>query len=247
MQGLLTLDFGNTNPHAGFFIKAKDSWSFIQSTPLERLQETLRELGMTAHNSSVVVSEVKSREQEIVKLQEQGFLLTRVKDYWRGQKFSGMPVHYAKTLGEDRLIEAFYCYKKLKSPTLLIDAGTFVTMDVISPQGFMGGYIIPGLKTYYDCFKKGELLKDINLSESFSAELPQVTNEAMSGSYAAFAALAKELVIQHKLENIMVTGGQMATWLGFFKDTLNHVVVEGNPHLIHLALHHWMTTQIEPL
>lgn len=69
----------------------------------------------------------------------------------------------------------------------------------------------------------------------------------MSGSYAAFAALAKELVIQHKLENIMVTGGQMATWLGFFKDTLNHVVVEGNPHLIHLALHHWMTTQIEPL
>ena len=247
MQGLITLDFGNSNPHAGFFVKNTNSWDFIKSAPLHLLQDTLIDLNMNAHNSSVVVCEVKSREEEITKLQEQGFLITRVKDYWRGQKFSGMPVHYAKSLGEDRLIEAFYCFKKMKSPTLLIDAGTFVTMDIVSENGFIGGYIIPGLKTYFDCFQKGELLKDVELTGSFTERLPQQTNEAMSESYLAFAALAKELVTQHKLRHIVITGGQMTTWLGFFKDTSNHVVVEGNPHLIHLALHHWMTTQIEPL
>ncbi|MFP5387285.1 MAG: type III pantothenate kinase, partial [Bacteriovoracia bacterium] len=116
MQGLITLDFGNTNPHAGLFQKAQEKWELVKVVPLNELQIYLGQLGMSAHNSSVVVCEVKAREDEIQKLQEQGFLVTRVKDYWRGTKFAGMPVHYAKTLGEDRLIEAFYCYKKEKTP-----------------------------------------------------------------------------------------------------------------------------------
>jgi hypothetical protein len=100
MQGLITLDFGNTNPHAGFFKKENGQWTLTQTGPVSEINQYLSELKMDAYNSSAVVCEVRAREDVIQMLQEQGFLLTRVKEYWRGGRFSGMPVHYAKTLGE---------------------------------------------------------------------------------------------------------------------------------------------------
>ena len=247
MQGLITLDFGNTNPHAGLFQKSQGKWDLIKVVSLNELPIYLDQLQMNANNSSVVLCEVRSREDEIQKLQEQGFLVTRVKDYWRGTKFAGMPVNYAKTLGEDRLIEAYYCYKKDKVPTLLIDAGTFVTMDVVTENGFMGGYIIPGTHHYFETYGKGEQLKDVPLSLSFSHGLPNDTAQAITESYTAFAALAKKLLDTHKIQKIILTGGLTSLWEGFFQDEKNRLVVEGHPHLIHWALQNWMTTQIEPL
>jgi pantothenate kinase type III len=247
MQGLITLDFGNSHPHAGLFQRVDKTWNLIKVVPLNELQLYLSQLEMSAHNSSVVVCEVKSREEEITKLQEQGFLVTRVKDYWRGTKFAGMPVHYTKTLGEDRLIEAYYSFKKDKTPTLLIDAGTFVTMDVVTSEGFQGGYIIPGTKSYFDTYGNGEQLKAVSLDLNFTHRLPQETANAMTESYLAFAALAKKLIIEHKLQKILLTGGQTALWESFFQNEKEGLVVEGHPHLVHWALQYWMTTQIEPL
>jgi pantothenate kinase type III len=247
MQGLITLDFGNSNPHAGLFQKTAGTWNLIKTVPLSELPIYLTQLEMNANNSSVVLCEVKSREDEIQKLQEQGFLVTRVKDYWRGTKFAGMPVHYAKTLGEDRLIEAFYCYKTHKVPTLLIDAGTFVTMDVVTETGLQGGYIIPGTKAYFESYGKGEQLKDVSLNLSFTHSLPHETAQAITESYSAFAALAKKLMTEHKIQKIVLTGGSTSLWQEFLKEDNQSAVVEGNPHLIHWALQYWMTTQIEPL
>lgn len=247
MQGLITLDFGNSNPHAGLFQKVQGNWELIKVVPWNEIQIYITQLEMNAHNTSVVLCEVKSREEELMSLQEQGFLITRVKDYWRGTKFAGMPVHYAKTLGEDRLIEAYYCYKKQKTATLLIDAGTFVTMDVVTENGFMGGYIIPGTEAYFSTYEKGELLKDVPLTLNFKHELPQETAAAITESYSAFAAMAKSLILEHKIQKITLTGGLTSLWEGFFKQEKTGPVVEGHPHLIHWALQYWMTTQIEPL
>lgn len=247
MQGLVTLDFGNSNPHAGLFSKDDGVWNLIKVVPLSELQIYKTQLGMNAHNTSVVLCEVKSREDEVQKLQEQGFLVTRVKDYWRGTKFAGMPVNYAKTLGEDRLIEAYYCYKKDKVPTLLIDAGTFVTMDVISENGFLGGYIIPGTEAYFSAYNKGEQLKDVPLKLHFTHTLPTDTAAAITESYSAFAALAKSLMSEHKIKKIILTGGLTSLWEGFFQGEKQDLVVEGHPHLIHWALQYWLTTQIELL
>jgi type III pantothenate kinase len=247
MQGLITLDFGNSNPHAGLFQKIRDEWNLIKVVPLSELPIFLDQLAMSAHNTSIVLCEVRSREDEITKLQEQGFLVTRVKDYWKGSRFAGMPVHYADTLGEDRLIEAFYLYKKYKQNTLVIDAGTFVTMDVISKEGFEGGYIIPGTNAYFSVFEKGEQLKSVPLSNSFEHGLPGTTSVAMEGGYSAFAALAKKLIHERKIEKLVITGGSAPFWKSFFNETESPLVVEVDPHLIHSALQFWMTTQIEIL
>ena len=247
MQGLITLDFGNTNPHAGLFQKLKDQWELIKVVPLNELPIYLTQLEMKADNTSVVVCEVKAREDEIQQLQAMGFLITRLKDYWRGTKFAGMPVHYATTLGEDRLIEAYYCFKKYKTPTLVIDAGTFVTIDVVTENGFLGGYIIPGVEAYFSAYEKGEQLKSVPLNLSFSHTLPTDTASAITESYSTFAILAKKLVTDHQIQKIILTGGLTSLWEGLFQDEEKKFVVEGQPNLIHLALRYWFTTQIEPL
>ncbi len=247
MQGLVTIDFGNTNPHAGLFQKHLGQWDLVKVCPSTELSLYINQLQMTPHNSQLVLSEVKAREEELKPLIEQGFLLTRVKDYWRGIKFAGMPVNYAQTLGEDRLIQAYYVYKKIKTNVLLIDAGTFVTMDVITTSGFLGGYIFPGLTTYQASFQNGELLKTVSLSDKLTTELPKATAEAMRDSYMAFAALAQKLILEHKIDKILITGGQSGLWKQIFDHLKVSVIVEVEPTLIHWALHYWMTTQIEPL
>jgi pantothenate kinase type III len=247
MQGLITLDFGNSNPHAGLFQQQLGQWSLIKVAPLAELQIFLSQLKMNPLNTSVVLCEVKSQEESLQALMEQGYLITRVKDYWRGTKFAGMSVNYTKTLGEDRLMEAFYSYKHHKCPLLLINAGTFVTMDVITPLGFLGGYIIPGTKTYFEAYQKGEQLKDVLIGPSVRHVLPQNTADAINHSYGAFAALAKELIKDHNVEKIVLSGGEASLWSEFFEEEKSSLVVECNEHLIHWALHYWMTTQIEPL
>jgi type III pantothenate kinase len=247
MQGLITLDFGNTHHHAGLFQKDQNHWQHIKTVPFSELALFLPQLGMDADNSSIVLAEVKAREEELFEYLKQGFLLTRVKDYWRGTKFAGMPVDYAQTLGEDRLISAFYLFKQSKTPTLLIDAGTFVTMDLISEAGFQGGYIIPSQQTYFETFKKGEQLKDVALQSYSGQELPHQTQDAMSGSYLAFVALAKSLIEKHSVLRVVVTGGNSSWWLEQLEHCGTGIIVKAEKDLIHSALHYWMTTQIEPI
>jgi type III pantothenate kinase len=247
MQGLVTIDFGNSHPHAGIFIKGQDQWQIIKVVAFDELQKNLDELKLSPHNSQLVLSEVKSRDQLLKPLLEQGYLLTRIKDYWRGNKFAGMPVNYSSTLGEDRLIEAFYVFKKIKQNCLIIDAGTFVTMDVVDSSGFQGGHIIPGLEIYGETFLRGEQLKATVINHELSIGLPHNTSEAMRDGYTAFAALALKLVHDFKLEKILLTGGQCHVWEKIFSQFATSVIVQTRPDLIHWALQYWMTTQIEPL
>jgi pantothenate kinase type III len=247
MQGLITIDFGNTNPHAGLFQKNQNTWNLIKICPWNELPVFLNQLEMTSDNTTMVLAEVKARDEELTPYLHQGFHITHVKEYWRGTKFAGMPVNYAKTLGEDRLIQAFYAYKKLKENILLIDAGTFVTIDVITKNGFEGGYIVPGIKNYFETFQKGDQLKAIDIDKSVSATLPHGTTEAMRDSYFAFAALAQKLISEHNLQKVVLSGGECALWKQIFDQLQLSVVVQEDETLIHWALHYWMTTQIETL
>lgn len=247
MQGLITLDFGNSNPHAGIFLKENSSWNLKTVCSISKLEKTLFEMKLNPGNSSLVLSQVKSYDEELNVLLNEGYLLTRIKDYWKGGRFAGMPVDYANTLGEDRLIQAFYVFKKIKENVLLIDAGTFVTMDVITSTGFKGGFIIPGLKNYLQLFKHGEQLQDFELHLDIKTHLPKVTSDAMSWSYSAFAALAQKLNKEHNITKILITGGQGEQWAKMFEETELSSNFQLIPELIHSSLHFWMTTQIEPL
>jgi pantothenate kinase type III len=250
MQGLITLDFGNSHPHAGLFQKHHDQWNLIKVVPWNEAGLYLDQLGMNAGNSQIVLAQVKDREEELLPFLRQGYLVTRVKDYWRGERFAGMPVLYAKTLGEDRLIQAYSLFKKEKAPVLMIDAGTYVTVDVIHQGGFRGGYILPGQKVYLDCFTQGEqlkeMLKTIETSKAPSKQdIPHETKDAIKDGYIAFLYLVKELIIQHQIERVILTGGSSEIWEPLLTEAA--IKVKTDLHHIHHSLHFWMTTQITPL
>ncbi|MFA5584730.1 MAG: type III pantothenate kinase [Bacteriovoracaceae bacterium] len=245
-HSLISLDFGNSHPHAGLFRKEEGKWELLEVVPLHELASKAQVHDISPHNAQLILSEVKQYEEELFNLQSQGYLLTRIKDYWRGDRFAGMPVHYSKTLGEDRLINAFWTYKNLKKPTLIIDAGTYLTMDVVTPEGFIGGYIIPSYEKYLTTFGDGENLRDTPLSESFNFELPHTTDEAMSGGYHAFCAMAEKLIDKYKLETIIITGGRDNLWKEWSQTQSSSQVIIA-PHFIHQALVYWMSTQVELL
>lgn len=246
MQGLITLDFGNTHATAAIF-SLRPSPTLVKRVPLRELKLFLGQLGLNAHNSQMVLSDVKPREEDLKPFVEEGFLITRVRDYWRGKKFHGMSVEYAHTLGEDRLVLAFYAFKKLRERVLVIDAGTFVTMDVVSSEGFKGGYIIPGAEAYFSAYQRGENLRTFDLKPVVSGDLPHDSETAMALSYNAFAALARKLISEQQIQKVLITGGGSALWETLLSDLHQGPVVETHPDLIHSALLYWMTTQIEPL
>lgn len=247
MQGLVTLDFGNTNPTAALFQKHFGEWKLIKSCPINELNLFLKDLEMEPGNTSMVLSQVRERKEELNQLREQGYLITELKEYWRGERFAGMPVNYAQTLGQDRLIQAFYIYKKIKKNCLLLDAGTFLTLDVVTQQGFRGGYIVPGIKNYMQAFTQGELLKDTDLSGEVQSVLPTKTSEAMRDSYIAFYYLALKLIEDYQIEHVVLTGGGCDFWKKIFEGQKLKIEMDTNKNFIHESLLYWMTTQIELL
>lgn len=249
-MNLVTLDFGNSHPHAGLFEYKQSQFTFLKSIPLTQLKDKLAELNWTAHDTQIVLSQVKEYDGILNSLiDEHHFVVTRVRDYWKGGRFAGMPVNYVHSLGEDRLIQAFYLYKnkKFNLPIALIDAGTYTTIDFMTQDGLIGGFIAPGISTFPIAYNRGENLKtrELDLS-SFKNELPHQTEDAMSGSYGAFPALASFWSQKLKIQKFILTGGSASYWETALPD-FEVQDLQTEPDLIHYSLHYWYTTQIQVL
>ncbi len=248
-MNLVTLDFGNSHPHAGLFTYKGSSFTFLKTTPLSKLKDELRTLGWSAHDTQMVLSQVKAHDEELNAFVDEGFVVTRVRDYWKGNRFAGMPVNYAHSLGEDRLIQAFYLFKNknITKPRCLIDAGTYTTMDFITEDGLVGGYIAPGIAAYPSVYSRGENLKTRELDLThFKNELPHQTEEAMSGTYGAFPALASFWAQKLKIRSFTLTGGSYPYWEAALPSFLD-CDLQSEPDLIHYSLNYWYSTQIQIL
>ena len=83
----------------------------------------------------------------------------------------GIEIRYASPseVGADRLVNAVAGVKKHGTPLIIVDFGTAITLDIISPDGaYLGGTISPGLVTGMEALF-GQ-----------TAKLPQVSLEAPS-------------------------------------------------------------------
>lgn len=151
-----------------------------------------------------------------------------------GNSFLEMPVHYSKTLGHDRLSLAHLAYNLFpKQKVIIIDAGTFITVDFVDADGFQGGYIIPGPNTLAESYRHGRQLFKADSSSSINSTWPQTTEEAMG---RGLNILEQGLV--HELKNLkdestilMLTGGQRE----FLQGSLQAEIDED--HLLHYALY----------
>ena len=135
-----------------------------------------------------------------------------INNFHQNNYFLDMKVNYAQSLGADRLINAYYIYKNKLCPAekiLHIDAGTFTTMDLISLNGFEGGYIFPGEETYLQSFSKGAELPVLEATKNQTElDIPRNTDDAIKQSYSIFMkGTLLEVVNSYMPQSIVITGG----------------------------------------
>ena len=204
---------GNSHPHMGVF----QSGELREVLPFTHKEEEL--LQSTSHwvSSNVTHKEIPAA--------------NRLNHLRKKNSFLEMNVDYTQSLGEDRLYQAYFLHKLFPKETItLIDAGTFITVDTITPQGFEGGFIFPGINVFLESYGRGQKLPhDITKPQDLKFRLPKSTPEAIGEASKAYLKGILETTCKHS-PNIIFTGGTgklMAKEAGL--DTFL-------PHLIHHTL-----------
>jgi len=221
---LLTLDIGNTNPHVGWFLDDE----LKKVTPLKQL--TAESVDAVGARKVISITSKVGGEHDFSWLNPHD--LTQ----WRNLKgFLGMPFKYAGTLGADRLVQIYYLFQTNPIPTVLIDAGTFTTVDLIDESGHLGGVILPGLETYLDIFKmKGARLPRLSREQvdfGKKADLFALnTFDAIASGYQLLMQQIREQVMLFNARRIILTGGHAESLKPLFLEA------ETQPYLIHHAL-----------
>ena len=122
-------------------------------------------------------------------------------------------------IGQDRLANAAGCAAHYGVPAVVVDFGTAVTFDVISPEGnYIGGVIAPGLNAMTEYLHdRTALLPLIRLREPGSAVGRSTRDAMLSGAVHGYRGLVTEILRQirreafpHHRPKIVVTGGDSA-------------------------------------
>ena len=119
---LLTIDIGNSYSKCSLIV-GHESYFF----DIKQLQSKVNDHQLNSKNTSTYISNVTDQEVNI----DLDFI--NLKDHFNGSNFFTMPVKYNQTLGIDRIIAAYYVFKKFKS-ACIIDSGTFTTVDFVSQK-----------------------------------------------------------------------------------------------------------------
>ena len=132
----------------------------------------------------------------------------------------GLGIDYPlpQTIGPDRLANALAARHHFGAPAVVVDFGTAVTFDVVSPEGnYIGGIIAPGLSAMTDYLHdRTALLPRIRIREVHTA-IGKSTEEAMLvGAVHGYRGLVRELIMELKRElkvrtlPVIATGGYAA-------------------------------------
>lgn len=222
---IITIDNGNTNPHVGIF----------QNEKLE---------------SIIPIKEFSQQEHDFILISDVGKPLAikpsfdlKTKRHFKKSHyyFFEMPVDYNENIGDDRLISSYYIFKNIKEneTILLIDAGTFITMDLISSRGFLGGYIFPGISTFLLSYHNGSRLRVPEVKNDINnIELPHTTDEAIWGAtYCYLDSILENIIKKTSPKKIIITGGSLKLIeKKILELNLPTIQFETNPHLIHSSL-----------
>lgn len=140
-----------------------------------------------------------------------------------------------ETLGVDRWLAMLAAWDIYHEPALVVDLGTALTIDYITPEGkFEGGLILPGIKSLRDALLKDTAIKNIP-ELPYTSELGHNTSSCIS-SGIHYAVVGSILALHQSLPNVktVVLSGGRAKWL---KDILEPILPKTEYHVHkHLVL-----------
>lgn len=142
-MNLLCLDIGNTHTHYGRWAAEQiDCEGSFPTGDWESLPQLVRTTGAEALAYCSVVPAVNDD------LEHQAKALGMGVYHLTAQNCSSLRIDYPKPheIGEDRLANALGAQAFYGAPAVVIDMGTAVTFDILSPRGaYEGGIIAPGM------------------------------------------------------------------------------------------------------
>jgi type III pantothenate kinase len=115
--------------------------------------------------------------------------------------------------GADRLVAALAAFRRVRAACVVVDAGTAVTVDVVSGDGaFLGGAIAPGLRTLAAALRAKAPALPLADAEADPAYPATSTADAVAiGVQAAFRGALRDLVARGREAagggTVLVTGG----------------------------------------
>jgi type III pantothenate kinase len=233
---ILTIDSGNTNSTCCLFGKDAD---LITNFDFQSLKKIITEYDLKSENTHTIVSSVSQRKIDIP------FHSVQAKSLFANNKFLDMPIHYNETLGIDRIAAAYFCYKLNNFSKLIIDTGSFTTVDHVDIRGFNGGFILPGLNLLSETYRNGDQLYKAQINEDCSledtlAQFPQTTQQAINqGALISFLTPIKSVIQSHNFKHIILTGGNAKAIENFINqwEFCKDVSVSTDQYLIHRGLY----------
>jgi type III pantothenate kinase len=130
----------------------------------------------------------------------------------------GVGIDYPRpaSIGADRLANAASAVALVGVPAVVVDFGTAVTFDIISPdRKYIGGVIAPGLQVMTEyLYQRTALLPRINLAEPVSAVGKSTRGAMMAGAIFGYRGLVKQILDEIHREmavdcvlKVVATGG----------------------------------------
>jgi type III pantothenate kinase len=122
---------------------------------------------------------------------------------------------HPQEVGQDRLLCAYAAKELYGIPALVIDFGTAITFDAVSPDGsYEGGLIIPGIRLSAESlFQKTALLPRLEAVKSPRQLIGKSTQESiLSGLFNGYGTMCNGLIDEFSRQwdaplTVVVTGG----------------------------------------
>jgi len=206
-----------SNSFTKFASSSRDTLRRVRRLPTPTLTrqsfEKMARPGQKIVLSSVVPAKARLAVKAFAPQDARGALLTVGPHLALG---AGIDYPRPSTIGPDRLANAAAVHALYGAPAIVVDFGTAVTFDILSPRGdYIGGVIAPGLEVMTDyLFQRTALLPRIRPVEPASA-IGRSTRAAMlAGAVYGYRGLIREILAQIRRQlrtrrpiHVIATGG----------------------------------------
>ncbi len=238
---LIAIDIGNTSIHLGLFQGTRLIRQIIIPTQVSRfeLKEKINQLASGIKKRRLIVSGivicsvVPHLDVFLIKLFRTVF---GIKAWVAGKDFI-VPIknlyRNPKSVGQDRLVNAFAGLAIYGKRLIIIDAGTAITFDIVSKRGeYLGGIIAPGIRMNLNALAKGTaLLPKLQLpkaNKKFKLIGKSTDESIYSGVALGASAMIKGLVKELKNclgkgTKVVLTGGDAKIIQSFLGKTIDVV------------------------
>ena len=122
-----------------------------------------------------------------------------------------------QALGVDRWLAVVAAYQQYQGAVLVVDVGSAMTLDLVSPDGqHVGGYILPGLRRMREALWRGtdkvRTAEDVEPIDALNMLVPgAITEDAVNRGCLLAAVAVVEKVASTYPAAVVITGGDAPT------------------------------------